>query len=246
MAADGVDVDILYPTLGLTLYKLDDAALQEASFHVYNEWIRDYCEAAAAPLYGIGMLSTYNIEKAIAELEWCRDAGMPGAMVWQVPHPDLPFTSGHYDPLWDAAQQLGMPISVHILTGFNYSAQRSKNDVESSRDSVNRKTADLVDTLFDFIFTGVLDRFPKLKLVIVEGEIGWVPFMLQQWDYYFDRFKKVRNLPIVPFRLNNTVRSLCLPIWPLVPPKSTNKSDKNPKIFGYGIVSGPSTSLDLW
>ncbi|MDA0798610.1 MAG: amidohydrolase family protein [Chloroflexi bacterium] len=198
MAADGVSAEVLYPTYGLGLYKMTDAVLQEASFRVYNEWIRDYCRDATAPVYPIGLISTYDIDNAIKELEWCHHEGFPGAMVWQVPPEGLSFLSNHYDPLWDAAQQLEMPISVHILTGFNYSADRSlvPNDIEASRNSVNTKTAEVANTVFDFIFSGTLERFPRLKFVIVEGEIGWLPFSLQQWDYYYDRFRDSRKLPI--------------------------------------------------
>jgi predicted TIM-barrel fold metal-dependent hydrolase len=199
MAADNVDAEILYPTYGLTLFKIKDAALQEACFRVYNEWIRDYCADAKVPVFPIGCIPAYDIDKAVAELQWCHDQGFPGAMVWQVPPEGLSFLSDHYNKLWDAAQQLDMPIAVHILTGFNYSADRSLtagNDIESSRSSVNLKTAELANTMFDLIFSGTLERFPRLKIVIVEGEIGWMPFALQQWDYYYHRFRKTQNLPI--------------------------------------------------
>ena len=46
------------------------------------------------------------------------------------------------------------------------------------------------------IFYGILDRYPQLKLVIVENEIGWIPFFLQQWDYYYRRFRKANPPPI--------------------------------------------------
>jgi len=179
------------------MYKMRDAALQKACFRVYNEWLHEYCAAATAPVYAVGMIPTYDIQDAVSELEWCHEHGFIGGMVWQVPPPELSLVSNHYDSLWDAAQQLEMPISFHILTGFNYSAERNEpNDIESSRSSVNRKTAELADTVFDLIFSGTLARFPRLKVAIVEGEIGWLPFQLQQWDYYFHRFQKTRNLPI--------------------------------------------------
>ena len=56
--------------------------------------------------------------------------------------------------------------------------------------SVNTKTADTVTTLFDFIWSGVFDRFPKFKMELVESEIGWTPFTLQQWNYCYQRFRK--------------------------------------------------------
>ena len=44
-----------------------------------------------------------------------------------------------------------------------------------------------INSLYELIFSGVLERFPRLKVVLVENEIGWIPFVLEQWDYYFKR-----------------------------------------------------------
>ena len=196
MTEDGLSAEVLYPTLGLRLFSLEDAELQEACFRVYNDWLIDYCKVAPDRLYGVACISAYDIDQAVRELERTRDAGMVGALVWQVPHPDLPFTSDHYDRLWDAAQSLEMPVNLHILTGFDYSAIGGDrgNAIESHRGSVNLKLGSVTNSVFDLIFSGALERFPRLKVVIVESEIGWIPFLLQQWDYYFRRFREERPL----------------------------------------------------
>ena len=148
--------------------------------------------------FGIACIPAYDIEKGVRELERCKRGGMIGGLVWQVPHPDLPFTSEHYEPLWEAAQDLGMPINLHILTGFDYSALGlgRGGPIEAHRGSVNLKLLGIMNSLMDIIFSGVLERFPRLKLVVVESEIGWIPFVLQQWDYYFERFREARPLPL--------------------------------------------------
>lgn len=197
MAVDGVCAEVLYPSLGLTLFGLDDAALQEACFRLYNDWLIEYCQVAPHQLLGIACLAAYDIDHAVQELERCHKAGLRGALVWQSPHPDLPFTGPHYDRLWAAAQEMDMPISLHILTGHNYSKfPEARKGAELYRGSVNLKLHEAAGGLFDFIFYGVLDRFPRLKLVLVENEIGWIPWTLQQWDYYYNRFKKERPLPM--------------------------------------------------
>ncbi len=198
MTEDGVSAEVLYPTLGLKLFSMKDAEAQEAAFELYNDWLMDYCSVAADRLFGIACLPTYNIENAVRELERCKQGGMIGGLVWQVPHPDLPFTSDHYDPLWEAAQALDMPINLHILTGFDYSAVGLDrgSPIEAHRGSVNLKLLGITNSLMDIIFSGVLERFPRLKLVIVESEIGWMPFVLQQWDYYFKRFRTDRPVPL--------------------------------------------------
>jgi len=196
MEIDGVSAEVLYPTLGLKLFGLDDAGLQEACFRVYNDWLVEYCRVAPKRLVGIPTIPVYDVERGIKELERCLKAGLKGALIWQAPHPDIPLHSSHYDRFWAAAQDLGAPVNLHILTGHNYSKNRSEGSPENYRGSVNFKLFDAVNALFDLIFYGVLERFPRLKVVIVENEIGWIPFLLQQWDYYYRRFGKVRPVPI--------------------------------------------------
>ena len=120
MAVDGVRAEVLYPSLALTLFGMEDARLQEECFRVYNDWLMEYCQVAPHLLLGVACLSVYDIDQAVRELERCHKGGLRGALVWQVPHPDLPFTSKHYEKLWAAAERLQMPISLHILSGFGY------------------------------------------------------------------------------------------------------------------------------
>jgi predicted TIM-barrel fold metal-dependent hydrolase len=201
MGVDGVFAEVLYPSLGLKLFGIDDAALQETTCRMYNQWLIDFCKLDPSKLMGIGLIPAYDIDKAVQELEFCYAGGLKGLMVWQSPHPDLPFTSNHYDRLWGRAQELRMPLSVHILTGFNYSREMledvDKQDALTSvRGSVNLKLLAVVDTAYEFIFGGVFERFPNLKLVLVENEVGWFPFVLDQWDYYYHRTGKVKQMPI--------------------------------------------------
>ncbi|MBI2538591.1 MAG: amidohydrolase [Deltaproteobacteria bacterium] len=197
MEVDGLTAEVLYPTLGLDLFGLDDAALQEACFRTYNDWLIEYCQAAPKRLVGIPAISVYNIDHGVKELERCRKAGLKGSIIWQVPHADLPFHSEHYDRFWAAAQDLDAPVSLHILTGHGYNKNKERRKgVEHYRGSVNLKLLDIANALFELMFYGVLERYPRLKIVTVENEVGWIPFMLQQWDYYFHRFQGVNPPPM--------------------------------------------------
>jgi predicted TIM-barrel fold metal-dependent hydrolase len=199
MATEGVSAEVLYPTHMLGQFGMDDAKLQEACFRAYNDWLIEYTSVHPERLVGIGAISIYDVDHAVAELERCAKAGMKGSIIWQAPHPDLPFHSKHYDKFWAASQDMNMPVNLHILTGHGYAKNQQffrARTVESYRGSVNLKVAEIVNALFDFIFYGILERFPKLKLVSVENEVGWAPFYLQQWDYYYRRFLKVNPLPI--------------------------------------------------
>ena len=197
METDGLSAEVLYPTYLLPHFAMDDAKLQQACFRAYNDWLIDYCKVAPNRLVGIAAIPVYNIDEAVKELERSAKAGMKGSIIWQAPHPDLPFHSDHYDRFWAASQDLNMPVNLHILTGHGYHKQGlNKKGAESYRGSVNLKLKEITDAFFELIFYGVLDRYPGLKFVSVENEIGWLPFMLQQWDYYYRRFRGV-NPPLI-------------------------------------------------
>jgi len=204
MAQDGISAEVLYPTLGLSLFGMDDARLQEACFAAYNDWLAEYCAFAPERLLGIATISTYDIDNAVAELERAAKAGLRGALVWQTPHPDLRFSTDHYDKLWDAAQSMDMSISLHILTGHGYSKEMFERigsgapsvGVDHYKNSVNTKNFEIANAILELIFTGALERYPQLKVVIVENEAGWLPFTLQQWDYYYNRFRTRNPMPM--------------------------------------------------
>jgi predicted TIM-barrel fold metal-dependent hydrolase len=196
MDIDGVSAEVLYPSMGLGLFCIQDAALQEACFRVYNDWLIDYCNGASDRLVGVALISVYDIDHAVQELERCKREGLCGAMIWQVPHQNLPFTANHYDRLWAAAQNLEMPVHLHILTGFGNSMQRQTlPGIERCRRGVNQ-IEEIGNALFDVIFSGVLERFPQLKIVSVENEIGWIPFWLSQCDKAFTRHGSAVGLSI--------------------------------------------------
>lgn len=193
---DGVAAEILFPNYGMALFSLDDVETQQESFKVYNDWIHDFCSADPKRLYGAPLVSCYDIDAGIKEMQRGHDMGLKGAMIWQVPDPRLPFTDPHYERLWAACAEAEAPVICHILTGHSYIKTGQKGGLQGLKDATNSKTNDSANTLFDFIFSGAFDRHPKLRLLMAESEIGWLPFMLQQWDYYFERFRRDRPMPI--------------------------------------------------
>lgn len=196
MDLDGIAAEIIYPTAALKLYEFGQD-VQEAAFRVYNDWVADYCKTSPQRLFAVPCLAVYDIDAAIREMQRCHGIGLKGGLIWQVPDPKLPILSDHYERLWAAAAELGAVINFHILTGYNYKKGltgtnyqeqiQEKTGMEKMRGSVNIKTADAVTTLFELIFSGTFERHPKLRIELVESEIGWIPFILQQWDYYYRR-----------------------------------------------------------
>jgi predicted TIM-barrel fold metal-dependent hydrolase len=182
MAAGSISAEVIFPTWGLKLLALDDPELERVCVRVYNDWIIDYCAVAPDRLIGLAVMSCYDIEAAVKELRRCRDGGLRGLTLWQVPPKGLPFTSDHYDPLWAAAQEMGMPVNIHINTGHGY---HKYPELLAASHQTAMKLHQCLNTMHDVIYSGVLERFPELNFVVAENEIGWVPWVLEQWDFTF-------------------------------------------------------------
>ena len=189
MDRDGIAAEIIYPSACMKFYELDQD-VQEAVFPIYNDWVADYCKIASKRLYAVPVLPTFDIDFAIRELHRCHDMGLVGAMVWRSPDPRLPFTDpGHYERLWSAAEELGAPINLHTLTGHCWRMLDLKG-IEFARGASNMSISEGMNTLFDIVWSGVCDRHPKIRFELVESELGWLPFVIQQWDYYYRRFSR--------------------------------------------------------
>ncbi len=193
MAVDGVVAEVLYPTRATEIYRKTDHDLQEAASAVYNDWMIEFCSAAPDRLWGQAIISLWDIEHAVRELERCRKAGLAGATIWLIPPAELPFNSPHYERFWAAAQSLQMPVTMHINMGYGHYVNRAPEadgTMESHRGSMNLNKAAAMNVLLDLMGYGVLDRYPQLKIVLAEVDGGWVPFWLQEAEHFF-RFKRL-------------------------------------------------------
>src|SRR5215218_1958728 len=196
MAVDGVSAEVLYPSLGLGLYWIEDSAFQEACFRVYNDWLIEYCAAYPNRLAGIAMISMWDVGHAVAELRRCKEAGLRGAMIWERPPTSHSFRNTENDPFWAAAAEMDMPVALHILTDHGVTKWRSENNLTG----LDRYQAlfglpyEIQWSLFDLIFSGVLERHPNLRLISVEHEYSWVAWLLERFDKCYERFR--RDIPL--------------------------------------------------
>ncbi|AXU16404.1 amidohydrolase family protein [Streptomyces clavuligerus] len=188
MALDGVAGEVLYPSLALHLFWLSDGAFQRACFRAYNDWLADYTRYAPERLAGLGLISLWDTEAAVAELRRCHGLGLRGAAVWASAPAERDFTGTANDPFWQAAQELGMPVSMHCLTGYRDSPRLF--DYASPMGRIQRNMGypeEIQHTLTDLIFSGILQRFPGLDIVLAENDIGWIAYHLLHADRIYDK-----------------------------------------------------------
>jgi predicted TIM-barrel fold metal-dependent hydrolase len=130
------------------------------------------------------MISLYDPTAGARELERCAKMGLKGAMIWCSPPEEQPYSSDIYDPFWGAAQELKMPVSLHAITGMGVESQWNWGE-RYMRSTV---LAHEVEKSFSvLIFSGVLDRFPRLQIVSAENNVGWIPYFLQRMDRFAER-----------------------------------------------------------
>lgn len=184
MDLDGISAEVLYATLGAQVLAIGDVELEEACVRVYNDWMIEFCRVAPDRLWGLGMISLRNLDHAIQELERCRNAGLRGASIWIDPPHDLPYSSEHYERFWAAAQYQQMPLAMHI--NARAQSENRANTAAQVRQlhSVNGHKFDAMSSLGHMIGSGVMERYPGLKVVVAEIGVGWIPFWLQEFDYY--------------------------------------------------------------
>lgn len=180
---DGVDGEIIHPTLGFRMFWLKDAALQRACFRVYNDWLAEMCSYAPSRLFGVPLISLYDIDLACEELRRVNKLGLKGAMIWQQPPADFkPYSDPYYDPFWATAQDLDAPIALHGITGHGESRYSIAYwNPESILGNVTRHH-EIERTLALLILSGVLERFPRLKVISVENHTDWLPVWMNRLD----------------------------------------------------------------
>ncbi|MEA2626464.1 MAG: hypothetical protein QOD06_2509 [Candidatus Binatota bacterium] len=186
--AQNLEAAFLYPTLGLLWEaELDDVELSQAYTRAYNRWIVEFCRQGPDRLFPIAHLSLGNPAAAAAELERAVGEGARGAFVAPFTITRKPHGHPDHDPVFAAAQDLGVPLAIHPTFEPTWAAPRRFEEIRKARLLAAVTASDGVrhafTTLFDF---GVFDRFPRLKVVILESGAGWIGYWLDRLDAVYD------------------------------------------------------------
>ncbi|HEX3947209.1 MAG TPA: amidohydrolase family protein, partial [Acidimicrobiales bacterium] len=110
---DGVDVEVLFPSVGMHMYPITDASLQWALFRAYNDWLSEFCAVAPQHFKGLGMLNHEDVDTAVAEIERCATLGMSGVMVPLWAGEDNAYYLPKFDRVWAAAVAHDFPVNMH-------------------------------------------------------------------------------------------------------------------------------------
>jgi predicted TIM-barrel fold metal-dependent hydrolase len=201
MDADGIFAQVLYPSVTLKGAKIysEERELQIACVRAYNDWILDFCEGSGGRLIAQAIVPTTGVDDAVAELDRAMKSGHRGAVISSFPNGSL-YPKAADDPFWARAQEAGFPIAVHIgsflRTPPPAAAKSGRRDATwapslafVARAVWTKAGGQTLDVACDLLFSGIFQRFPRLKMLLVEANIGWIPTLLEQGDDMFRRYR---------------------------------------------------------
>lgn len=195
MDAERVDISVLYPTMGLFWegWMGDDRELLAAYCRAYNNWIWDFCATDPTRLIPAGHVSLRNPDAAVDEVHRLAKKGFRAVFI----APDLidghRFSETMFDPFWQACQDENLPVGLHVVA-------RPVRDhaVPDVFDGVNLPyhvsmcfPSDVIYGFAAAMFEGLFERFPRLRMVLLEAGGGWVPHFLDRMDVKWTKLQHV-------------------------------------------------------
>ena len=216
LATDGIDGEVLYPNPPIqnaTFFQGDAefelACVQAYNDAMYEDWYKvskNFIPLALMPFLG-GLETTIAEVKRVAKLGYKgiiivaepsevvgKTRGTSAASQWGIDVENLdyklpPFASAHWWPFWEVCQDLDMPVHWHANAGLSFGSSVWKGYArpEAWVASAPGAWSSMAQFLPNLVFSGVLDRFPRLKWVLAESGIGWFNYTLESLDHEWER-----------------------------------------------------------
>jgi predicted TIM-barrel fold metal-dependent hydrolase len=193
---DGVSAEVLYTSLGMPLFQITDKELQGACFSVYNTWLGEFCSSNPRRLIGLALIPMWDIPSAVRELERCAKIGLRGAEIWGNAPDDKPYSNPMYDPFWQAAQDLNMPISLHVGTSVMPRRPTGGTAITSRMEGFANAIHPIQQAITTLTLNGVLERYPGLKIVSAENDIGWLPHLVWRLDHAYRHYGSLSGIKL--------------------------------------------------
>jgi uncharacterized protein len=188
--AEGIDLSVMYPGLGLKLGGILDPDLAVWSCRVYNDWIAEWCAAAPDRLRGVGALPMQDPDEAANEAHRIRDLGLIGTFVRPNAYLDRPFHHRVYTPVWEALEETQLPLGLHIA-GMPDMPGASRQLLHLMAPGTHHALIPVVDqlmTLSNLVYGGVLETHPRLKVAVLESGGGWIAHWMDRLNEFEESY----------------------------------------------------------
>ncbi len=187
MYRDGVDAAIVFANRSQNMFLTPDHVFAHAMAHAWNVWALHTYQPHKDQFIAAAQLPMGDVDLAVREIEWAAEQGFKAFNIpCAVPRAGDPVGYNHpmYDRVWAALEASGLPVCMHVATG------KDPRAATGSGGAVINKAVGFVqgtmEPLAHLLASGVFARFPGLRFVTVEADVGWVPWFLEALDlaYY--------------------------------------------------------------
>jgi predicted TIM-barrel fold metal-dependent hydrolase len=191
---DGIDKELAFPNAVLALFHYPDKALRERVFRIYNEHIADLQERSKGHFYGVGLINWWDPKGTRSTLEELKALGLKTFLLPLNPGKDdegniYDYGSTDMDAVWDEIEAAGIPVSHHIGETPPKTPCQHNSVVVGMMVNVDS----FREQFAKYVFSGILDRHPTLKVGWFEGGIAWVPTALQDAEHMLASYRHMFN-----------------------------------------------------
>lgn len=186
MDLNHVEASLAFPTFprfcGQAFTEADDREVGEACIYAYNDWMVDeWCADSGGRLIPLTIVPLWDAELAASEVRRNAERGVRAVTFSEIPAKlGLPsIHTGYWDPFFAACAETGTVINMHI--GSSSQMPATSPDAPPAV-AATLSFGNAMSSLTDFLFSGVLVRFPDLRVAYSEGQIGWIPYILERAD----------------------------------------------------------------
>jgi predicted TIM-barrel fold metal-dependent hydrolase len=215
LAIDDIEQAVVYPTQFLGISAIEDQEFAEAQAMAYNRWVAEYCAYSPRRLFGIAAIPQRDIPRAVKMLDEIRALGHVG--VFLRPNPSQEgtwFWDEMYEPLWAKLEDLGLAVGLHPflvpdmpgairsigLAGMVApGAKPNPGSSDEGGDTFGLKNIffsqglgnpfDMQIAMATLICGGVLERHPRMKVIFLEANGGWIVPFLERLDHHYEIFR---------------------------------------------------------
>jgi predicted TIM-barrel fold metal-dependent hydrolase len=198
MNKEGLDLAVLFPTRGLFVLGLDTPQIAGADgleppfaaaiARAYNDWLHDFCGAHPDRFFGAAMVAPHDVDAAVAETRRCvGEYGFKAIFLAPGCVSRRPWHDRHYDPLWAECERLGVPVAFH---GGGQTYLKPDFSLEVFDKLMMWHTFSqplgIMTVAVSLTAGGVLERFPRLRVALLEGNCSWAPWLFYRLDEHYE------------------------------------------------------------
>lgn len=196
MDSEGIDVQVLFPTLGL-LWEGDvrDPQLAAALCRAYNTWAFEICAGRLDRLFPAAHISLRDPALAVEELKRVAKLGGHSVMVGSAPVHGKSFGHADYDEVWATAQDLNLAVSIHPAGNKEYLGSAWYRDHNPGFMFISMNVIqDPRMSLSTMVYDGVFERFPSLRVATVESMGSWVGEWIERFEYRYQYMRHTSQM----------------------------------------------------